>query len=147
MSAEVAVIIGSGSIGVAIGRAAGIGRKVLLADYSEETMNTVAVQLRGEGYEVTTHPIDISNHDAVAALADAAASLGDVTRVVLAAGVSPVQATTERVLKNPVVSAPIVGVTKEHHLNDAAGALDIDLTDDEVTALEEHYATRLPTCY
>ena len=98
MAAEVAVIIGSGSIGVAIGRAAGIGRKVLLADYSEEAMNAVAGQFRGEGYEVSTHPIDISNHDAVAALADTAASLGEVTRVVLAAGVSPVQATTERVL-------------------------------------------------
>ncbi|MET3935622.1 SDR family oxidoreductase [Arthrobacter sp. OAP107] len=98
MAAEVAVIIGSGSIGVAIGRTAGVGRKVVLADYSEETMNAAAVQLRGEGYEVTTHAIDISDHDAVAALADTATSLGDVTRVVLAAGVSPVQATTERVL-------------------------------------------------
>jgi NAD(P)-dependent dehydrogenase (short-subunit alcohol dehydrogenase family) len=98
MAVEVAVIIGSGSIGAAIGGAAGIGRQVLLADYSEETMTAIAGQFRGEGYEVTTHPIDISNHDAVAALADAAARLGDVTRVVLAAGVSPVQATTERVL-------------------------------------------------
>jgi NAD(P)-dependent dehydrogenase (short-subunit alcohol dehydrogenase family) len=98
MAAEAAVIIGSGSIGVAIGRIAGIGRSVLLADYNEETINAVAEQLRGEGYDVTTHPIDISNHDAVAALADTAASLGNVTRVVLAAGVSPVQATTERVL-------------------------------------------------
>ena len=61
-------------------------------------MDAVAAQLRGEGYEVTTHPIDISDHYAVAALADTAASLGEVTRVVIAAGVSPVQATTERVL-------------------------------------------------
>jgi NAD(P)-dependent dehydrogenase (short-subunit alcohol dehydrogenase family) len=99
MAHEVAVIIGAGSIGVAIGRVAGIGRRVLLADYNEETMNAVAGQLRGEGYDVTTHQVDISDHDAVAALADTAAAAGDVTRVVIAAGVSPVQATTERVLR------------------------------------------------
>lgn len=85
MAAEAAVIIGSGSIGVAIGRIVGIGRPVLLADHNEETMDAVAGQLRGEGYEVTTHPVDISNEDAVAALADTAASLGNVTRVLLAA--------------------------------------------------------------
>jgi NAD(P)-dependent dehydrogenase (short-subunit alcohol dehydrogenase family) len=98
MAQEVAVIIGSGSIGVAIGRVAGIGRRVLLADYNEETMNTVAAQLRGEGYDVITRQVDISDHDAVAALANTAAANGDITRVVIAAGVSPVQATTERVL-------------------------------------------------
>ena len=43
------------------------------------------------------------------------------------------------VLKNPVVSAPIVGATKPHHLADAVAALDIELTDDEITALEQHY--------
>jgi NAD(P)-dependent dehydrogenase (short-subunit alcohol dehydrogenase family) len=98
MPEEVAVIIGSGSIGVAIGRRAGIGRTVLLADFNEQTMAGVAEQLRGEGYNVTTSPIDISDHASVAALASLAAGLGDVTRVIIAAGVSPVQATTERVL-------------------------------------------------
>ena len=32
-----------------------------------------------------------------------------------------------------------MGVTKEHHLTDAAAALDLELTDDEVNALEEPY--------
>lgn len=48
------------------------------------------------------------------------------------------------VLKNPVVSAPIVGATKPHHLADAVAALDIQLTDDEVDALEAPYAPRMP---
>lgn len=47
-----------------------------------------------------------------------------------------------RVLNNPVVSAPIVGATKPHHLDDAAATVDINLTSDEVTALEEHYQVR-----
>ncbi|MFF2653104.1 aldo/keto reductase [Streptomyces sp. NPDC058045] len=51
------------------------------------------------------------------------------------------------VLRNPVVSAPIVGATKQHHLADAAAALDITLTDDEITQLERHYVTRPPAGY
>jgi aryl-alcohol dehydrogenase-like predicted oxidoreductase len=41
------------------------------------------------------------------------------------------------VLKNPVVDAPIVGVTKAHHLSDAVAALKVKLTDEKVTTLEE----------
>jgi len=49
------------------------------------------------------------------------------------------------VLRNPVVSAPIVGPTKEHHLTDAVAALDLDLTDAEVEELEAAYTPRLPS--
>jgi aryl-alcohol dehydrogenase-like predicted oxidoreductase len=51
------------------------------------------------------------------------------------------------VLENAVVWAPLVGATKAHHLTDAVSALDLTLTDDEVTALEEPYAPRLPTLF
>ena len=40
-------------------------------------------------------------------------------------------------LAKPVVSAPIVGATKPHHLADAAAA--ITLTVDEIRQLEELY--------
>jgi NAD(P)-dependent dehydrogenase (short-subunit alcohol dehydrogenase family) len=98
MNKEIAVLIGAGSIGVAIGRRVGVGRTLLLADFNEATMASVADTLRGEGYEVSTQQVDIADHASVAALASTAAGLGDVSRVVVAAGVSPVQATTERVL-------------------------------------------------
>jgi aryl-alcohol dehydrogenase-like predicted oxidoreductase len=51
------------------------------------------------------------------------------------------------VLRNPVVSAPIVGATKPQHLADAVAALSVTLTEDEVAALEQHYVPRLPTYY
>ena len=51
------------------------------------------------------------------------------------------------VLKNPVVDAPIVGATKPHHLADAVAALDVELTDEEITALEVPYVPRLPTYF
>lgn len=43
------------------------------------------------------------------------------------------------VLRNPVVTAPIIGATKPHHLDDAVAALGVELSDDEVRRLEEPY--------
>jgi 1-deoxyxylulose-5-phosphate synthase len=42
-------------------------------------------------------------------------------------------------LSNPVVTAPIVGVTKAQHLTDAVAAVDLDLSDQDIAALEEPY--------
>jgi aryl-alcohol dehydrogenase-like predicted oxidoreductase len=62
-------------------------------------------------------------------------------------GVSLAQVALAWVLKNPVVDAPVMGATKRHHLTDAVAALELQLTDDEVTALEEPYAFRSPTWF
>jgi aryl-alcohol dehydrogenase (NADP+) len=43
------------------------------------------------------------------------------------------------VLSKPVVSAPIVGVTKDRHLDDAVAAVDLQLTAEEIARLEEPY--------
>jgi aryl-alcohol dehydrogenase-like predicted oxidoreductase len=42
-------------------------------------------------------------------------------------------------LHQPVVTAPIVGATKPHHLEDAVGALSVKLSDEEIKSLEEPY--------
>ena len=54
-------------------------------------------------------------------------------------GVSRAQVALAWVLAKPVVSAPIVGVTKERHLDDAVAAVDVHLTDEEIARLEEPY--------
>ena len=51
-------------------------------------------------------------------------------------GVSMGQVALAWVLKHPVVDSPIVGATAEHHLADAAAAVDLKLTDDESATLE-----------
>ena len=38
-----------------------------------------------------------------------------------------------------VVTAPIVGASKPHHLNDAVAALNVKLTPEEIAALEAPY--------
>ncbi|WP_342372286.1 aldo/keto reductase [Propioniciclava soli] len=70
-----------------------------------------------------------------------------VERIAAARGVPMAQVALAWVLRNPVVSAPLVGASKPRHLTDAADALLIDLTDDEVDALEEHYTPRVPQSY
>jgi 1-deoxyxylulose-5-phosphate synthase len=54
-------------------------------------------------------------------------------------GVSRAQVALAWVSRHPAVSAPIVGVTKPHHLDDAIASLDLVLTTDEVRRLESPY--------
>jgi 1-deoxyxylulose-5-phosphate synthase len=70
-----------------------------------------------------------------------------VQQIAEARGVPMAQVALAWVLRNPRVAAPIVGPTKPHHLADAVGALDLTLTDDEVTRLQEPYTPREPTGY
>jgi len=50
-------------------------------------------------------------------------------------------------LHQPAVTAPIVGVTKLQHLTDAVDAVALELSEDELTRLEEPYAPRQPQGY
>ncbi len=54
-------------------------------------------------------------------------------------GVTPAQIALAWVLHQPVVTAPIVGATKMPHLEQAVEAVDIELSEDERTYLEELY--------
>ncbi|MCA1711711.1 MAG: aldo/keto reductase [Actinobacteria bacterium] len=62
-----------------------------------------------------------------------------VAEVAEARGVPAAQVALAWVSHNPVVTAPIVGATKPHHLEDAVAAVDLELTDAEVARLEEPY--------
>ena len=54
-------------------------------------------------------------------------------------GVSRAQVALAWVASHPAVSAPIVGATKEHHLDDAIASVELVLTADEKKSLEEPY--------
>ena len=54
-------------------------------------------------------------------------------------GVKPAQVALAWVLSRPGVAAPIVGATRLEHLDDAATAVDLRLTDEEVARLEAPY--------
>ena len=70
-----------------------------------------------------------------------------VHKIAEARGIPMAHVALAWVLKNPVVTAPIVGPTKQHHLPDAVAALDVHLTDDEIRTLEEPYGPHVPTAF
>jgi aryl-alcohol dehydrogenase-like predicted oxidoreductase len=70
-----------------------------------------------------------------------------VGKVAEARGIPMAQVALAWVLHNPSVAAPIVGPTRDHHLPDAAAALDVELTEDEIATLEEPYTPRMPSGY
>ena len=62
-----------------------------------------------------------------------------VAEVARERGVPRAEVALAWLLAKPVVTAPIVGVTKQAHLDDAVAAVDLQLTDEEVARLEEPY--------
>jgi aryl-alcohol dehydrogenase (NADP+) len=57
--------------------------------------------------------------------------------------ISPAQIALAWVLSKPVVTAPIVGASKPHHLEDGIAALDVKLDESEVKFLEEAYTPHI----
>lgn len=53
-------------------------------------------------------------------------------------GVSMTQVTLAWHFKKGIAS-PVIGATKEKYLDDAAGAFDLQLTDEDVAAIDAHY--------
>jgi aryl-alcohol dehydrogenase-like predicted oxidoreductase len=62
-----------------------------------------------------------------------------VTEIAKQRGVTNAQVALAWMLAKPVVSSPIIGASKPYQLEDALGALELKLTDDEVKRLEEPY--------
>ena len=54
-------------------------------------------------------------------------------------GVSMTEVSLAWLMQKPLVAAPVVGVTKISHLEDAVKAVDVKLTGEEVAYLEEPY--------
>jgi 1-deoxyxylulose-5-phosphate synthase len=68
-----------------------------------------------------------------------------VARIAEARGLPRAQVALAWVLHKPGVTAPIVGATKPHHLDDAAAALSVKLSAEEITLLEAPYVPHAVT--
>ena len=62
-----------------------------------------------------------------------------VAEVAAARGIPRAQVALAWLLAKPVITAPIVGATKLHHLDDALASVNVKLSADEITFLEEPY--------
>ncbi|MFD1418844.1 SDR family oxidoreductase [Companilactobacillus keshanensis] len=99
MNNEVVVLFGAGAIGEAIVRRVSAGRKLLLADYSEDKLVEMKQHLSEAGFSVETIKADLSSRTSIKEVVSKAQSLGDIMGLVNAAGVSPSQASAKQVLK------------------------------------------------
>ena len=66
-----------------------------------------------------------------------------VSQVAEAHGVSMAQIALAWILSKSFVTAPIIGATKLHHLDDAVASLSVQLTQDEIKHLEELYVPQV----
>jgi NAD(P)-dependent dehydrogenase (short-subunit alcohol dehydrogenase family) len=105
---QVNVVIGPGSIGQAIARRVSAGKRVLLADLRQENANAAARTLGEAGFDVSTTTVDISSRASIRALVELAASMGEVSGLIHAAGVSPSQASPETILKVDLYGTAVI---------------------------------------
>jgi aryl-alcohol dehydrogenase-like predicted oxidoreductase len=68
--------------------------------------------------------------------------VGEVAAIAAARGVPKAQVALAWVAQNAVVTAPIVGASKPHHLDDAVAALSLNLTAGEMAQLKAPYVPR-----
>jgi NAD(P)-dependent dehydrogenase (short-subunit alcohol dehydrogenase family) len=105
---NVIVVIGAGSIGQAIVRRVGAGKHIVLADLRQENADAAAKTLSDAGFDVSTTKVDVSSRASVQALVKQAMSLGEISGVIHAAGVSPSQASPETILKVDLYGTALV---------------------------------------
>jgi 1-deoxyxylulose-5-phosphate synthase len=102
----------------------------LARGYLARTRDTIATTTRAETDEFTRalyrSPTDL---DVVDRNAEVAARLG----------VTPAQTALAWMLGKPGIVAPIIGASKPQHLQDAIGAIELQLADEDIKALEELY--------
>ena len=96
---EVVVLVGTGSIGQAIARRVGAGKKIVLGDLKIEAAQSAAKILSDAGFDTSTVAVDISNRESILNLVEHAQKFGSVKNLINAAGVSPSQAPVSAILK------------------------------------------------
>ena len=96
---QVSVLMGAGSIGLAIIRRVSAGKHIVLADYSLQNAEQAATSLENAGFECSILKCDLGSKEDILRLVEYATAKGPVTNVVCAAGMSPSQAPVKDILR------------------------------------------------
>lgn len=105
---SVLVLIGAGAIGQAIARRVAGGRHVVVADVKSDKAEAVAEALRAAGVRASTARVDVASRESVLELVDTASTIGNITGLIHSAGVSPSQASVERILAVDLYGTAVV---------------------------------------
>ncbi|MCL3777620.1 MULTISPECIES: SDR family oxidoreductase [unclassified Actinomyces] len=100
----VIALLGAGSMGTAIVRRIANGKRILLGDISEASLESAARDLTASGYAVETQQVDALDRASVTAFAARAASLGEVRYLIDTAGTSPNQSSPEHIVALDLVA-------------------------------------------
>lgn len=107
-----------------------LARGRLARPVGEET-----VRSKTDGFGKVIYPEDAADDAVITALAELSEKRGDAMASLALAWH----------FTKPAVTAPIIGATKPHHIEAAVAALDIELSGEEIAALEAPYRPKAPT--
>lgn len=79
--------------------ARGCGKHIVLADLVQKNADAAAKTLSNAGFDVSTAIVDVSSRASVQSLIEKINSIGEITGIIHAAGVSPSQTSPEMILK------------------------------------------------
>jgi NAD(P)-dependent dehydrogenase (short-subunit alcohol dehydrogenase family) len=99
MKKKVMLRAGAGQIGMAIARRVGFGKKIIVGDKNMENAKSIAKIMNDAGFDVAPVEMDLSSRDSVKSMIAEGQKYGEITDMVIAAGVSPSQAPIETILK------------------------------------------------
>jgi NAD(P)-dependent dehydrogenase (short-subunit alcohol dehydrogenase family) len=98
MKQKVMLWAGAGQIGMAIARRTGFGKKIIVGDKSKTNAEITAKIMNEAGFDVVPVEMDLSSRESIKSMIAEGEKYGDITDMVIAAGVSPSQAPVETIL-------------------------------------------------
>jgi NAD(P)-dependent dehydrogenase (short-subunit alcohol dehydrogenase family) len=99
MKQKVMLWAGAGQIGMSIARRTGFGKKIIVGDKNKENAEMAAKIMNEAGFDVVPVEMDLSSRESIRNMIAEGQKYGDITDMVIAAGVSPSQAPVETILK------------------------------------------------
>lgn len=100
---------GTGGMGKASALRLGKNAALLLADVNEERLAATAAKLKETGIETVEYMVvDVTSREAVKALADKAASMGELAGIIHTAGLSPTMADWKKIMEVNAVGTAII---------------------------------------
>jgi NAD(P)-dependent dehydrogenase (short-subunit alcohol dehydrogenase family) len=99
MKQNVMLLAGAGQIGMAIARRTGFDMKIIVGDKNRTNAENIAKIMNEAGFDVVPVEMDLSSRASIQNMIAEGQKYGDITKMVIAAGVSPSQASVETILE------------------------------------------------
>lgn len=123
---NVCIIIGGGSgMGLAAAKYLPKEKCIVLSGRTVKKLENAVAELKGLGYEAYAHACDTSDRASVKALAQYAASLGEIKNVINAAGMSPAMASPEQLLRVNALGTVYVNQEFSKHMKPGSVIVDV----------------------